>query len=207
LNPTVIGRSSSHFTRVTRIFAAELGVDCDLEVVRDLLARDAAAFGGNPALKIPSLRVEGVDGAVWFGALPVCRELWRRSGMRARVLWPEDLDEPLAANAQELVVQAMSTEVSLILSKAGGATETAHTEKMRESLLGSMAWLEANVPAALATLPERDLAYLEVTLFCLIEHLAFRDVVPVEPYARLESFRRSFASRPSAQATGYRFDA
>ena len=44
---TIIGRSSSHFTRVTRIFAAELGVPYTLQVVPDLLSCDAADYGGN----------------------------------------------------------------------------------------------------------------------------------------------------------------
>src|SRR5690554_2468986 len=42
----IFGRSSSHFTRVTRIFAEELDVPYSLEVVRDLLSTDANDYGG-----------------------------------------------------------------------------------------------------------------------------------------------------------------
>ena len=45
----LLGRSSSHFTRVARIFAAEIGVTCEFQVASDLMATDCARFGGNPA--------------------------------------------------------------------------------------------------------------------------------------------------------------
>src|SRR4051812_4635532 len=109
----IIGRSSSTFTRVARIFAAELGVPYTLEVVRDLSSLDLESYGGNPALKVPSLRTASTT---WFGALNVCRELARVSQREARILWPEALEQPLLANMQELVTHAMATEVGLIMS-------------------------------------------------------------------------------------------
>ncbi|NZA25033.1 glutathione S-transferase domain-containing protein [Luteimonas sp. SJ-92] len=200
----IVGRSSSHFTRVTRIFAAELRVDYDFEVVPDLMATDAAAFGGNPALRLPVLRTP--DGP-WFGAISICRELWRRSAQRPAVAWPEDLDRPFAANAQELVLQAMSTEVALIMGAATGAGAGQRQAKLRASLLGSLAWLEEHATRALAMQPpRRAFGTLEVTLYCLLDHLEFREVLPLAPYPRLRGLRDGFGARPSAVATGYRFD-
>lgn len=46
------GRSSSHFTRIPRIFAAELEVDVEFHLIRDLLSNDADDYGGNPALNL-----------------------------------------------------------------------------------------------------------------------------------------------------------
>ncbi|WNG56338.1 glutathione S-transferase domain-containing protein [Archangium gephyra] len=203
--PVIIGRSSSHFTRVARIFAAEMRVDYSLRVVRDLMSPTAEDYGGNPALKIPSLQTPQ---GVWFGSLNVCRELWRRSSPKPRVVWPEDLDQPLLANAQELVLQAMSTEVSLIMGKAAGTSENStHHAKMRQSLVNMMSWLEENVRPLLAALPpERDLSYLEVTLFCLVTHLEFRGVLPTAPYSALNEFCQRFATRASASETSFRFD-
>src|SRR3712207_3283249 len=88
--PVIIGRSSSHFTRVTRIFAAEMHVDYSFRVVRDLMSSNPEDYGGNPALKIPSLQTPR---GVWFGSLNVCRELWRQANPRPRVVWPEEHDE------------------------------------------------------------------------------------------------------------------
>ncbi|RKH73074.1 glutathione S-transferase domain-containing protein [Corallococcus sp. AB049A] len=203
--PVIIGRSSSHFTRIARIFAAELRVDPSFQVVRDLLSTDPGDYGGNPALRIPVLKTSR---GVWFGALNASREMWRQSSPRLRVVWPEDLDTPLLANMQELTLQAMATEVTLVMEKMAGAGEgTTHARKLRESLLNMMAWLEENANAALAALPpERDVSYLEVTLFCLVTHLEFRDVLPVQPYAALNQFRQQFEQRPSASETRYRFD-
>ncbi|MBL8744408.1 MAG: VOC family protein [Myxococcales bacterium] len=200
--PIIIGRSSSSFTRVTRIVAAELGIDCELLVVHDLMSLDAADYGENPALKLPSLRTEA---GTWFGALNVARAHARgRPGYR--IVWPEDLHEPLLANAQELTLQAMATEVALIIGKVGGTGETAASTKQRKSLLGTLDWLEANLSAIMARLPPRDVSFLEVTLYCLIAHLEFREVAPTSGYRALTAFCEQFAERASVRATPYQFD-
>jgi glutathione S-transferase len=202
--PVIIGRSSSHFTRIARVFAAEMRIDYSFQVVRDLMSSEPGDYGGNPALRIPVLRTPQ---GTWFGALNVCRELWRRSSPRPRVVWPEDLDEPVLANAQELVLQAMATEVSLIMAGMGGASDGAHQGKMRKGLVNMMAWLEENARSALAALPpQRDLSYLEVSLFCLVTHLEFRNVLPTAPYSELNRFCQQFATRASIGETTFRFD-
>jgi hypothetical protein len=202
--PVVIGRSSSHFTRVTRIFAAELEVDCGFQVVRDLMSTNPLDYGNNPALRLPALQTPA---GVWFGALNICRELARRSRAGRRVVWPEQLETPLLANAQELTLQAMSTEVALIMAGLGGSAVGPHPQKMRESLTNSLAWLDENVAEVIEGLPaERDVSFLEVTLLCLVTHLEFREVVPIVSYARLAGFRHAFETRPSVAATPFVFD-
>ncbi|HEX2871408.1 MAG TPA: glutathione S-transferase N-terminal domain-containing protein [Polyangiaceae bacterium] len=203
---TIVGRSSSSFTRVARIFAEELGVPYRLQVVPDLKSLEVDDYGGNPALKVPSLRS---GDTTWFGALSICRELARISARSSRIVWPEELAQPLLANAQELVLHAMSTEVGLIMSGTGEqAPDSPHRVKLTQSLINSLSWLDANVGAALAALPaERDLSYLEVTLFCLVTHLDFRKVLPTAPHLELSAFRRVFGARPAALSTEYRFDA
>jgi glutathione S-transferase len=203
--PVLVGRSSSVFTRVARIFAAELGVDYALQVVPDLTSANAADYGDNPALKLPSLKT---GQGILFGTLNICRELARLSTRRPRIVWPEGLERPLLANALELTLHAMATEVNLIMDKVAGVSEdSGHYAKMRKSLLGAMTWLEDNVLAVRRTLPDRDLSYLEVALFCLVTHLEFRSVLPIGPYRQLNEFCQGFAARPSAEQTAYRFDA
>jgi glutathione S-transferase len=202
---TIIGRSSSSFTRVARIFAAELGLDYGLEIVRNLESVNPEDYGGNPALKVPSLRAAQLT---WFGALNMCRELVRLAERRLRVVWPEALDAPLLGNMQELVLQAMSTEVGLIMSGiAGQPSDTPHRLKMKRSLENTMSWLDAHLRTARAALPpDRDLSYLEVTLFCLVAHLDFRKVLATAPYAELTAFRDDFAERQASKRTEYQFD-
>jgi glutathione S-transferase len=231
---TIVGRSSSHFTRVTRIFAAELGVETAFRVVPDLSSIDARDYAGNPALSVPTL--ETPEGA-WFGSLNVSRELARRSQLALEVVWPEALDRPLSANAQELTLHAMSAEVALIMgslgapaasgaASSGAASSTAASstaasstaassavtpgalqrEKLQNRLRACLAWLDENLGAVLELLPPRDLSYLEVSLFCLVTHLDFRGVLATAPFANLLRFSERFAQRPSAQATPYRFD-
>ena len=199
------GRSSSHFTRIVRIFAAEMELELEFVLIRDLMSQDAALYGDNPALKMPTLVT---DEGSWFGSLGICRELARNCELNLDVVWPDQLDTAVASNAQEMVLQAMSTEVGIVLGKTTGVSaDNAHQRKLRASLLGTLAWLEENAGTALSMLPaERDLSYLEVSLFCLVEHLPFRDVLDTAPYPRLRAFAERFAQRSSAKATAYKFD-
>jgi hypothetical protein len=210
----LVGRSSSVFTRVARIFAAELAVAYAFRVVPDLLSREPADYAGNPALRLPVL--ETSQGA-WFGALSICRQLRRLSTRPVAMAWPEDFDQPLLANAQELTLQAMATEVTLIMNQLAGSGESAHQRKLLDSLLGSLGWLDRNIAPAREALARdalprealpgaRWLSYFEVTLFCLVTHLEFRSVVPTSGYAQLGEFCRDFGERRSARDTAYRFD-
>jgi hypothetical protein len=52
----------------------------------------------------------------------------------------------------------------------------------------------------------RGFSVFEVSLFCLVDHLVFRKTLDVEPYPALVRFTRTFAERPAAKRTAYRFD-
>jgi hypothetical protein len=121
-------------------------------------------------------------------------------------VWPEQLATPLLANAQELTLQAMGTAVDLIMSQDAAAADSRFVIKRRASLENSVSWLDAHVDTVVSQLPERDLSYLEVTLFCLTRHLAFREVLPPAPFTRLGAFCESFEERASARSTPFVFD-
>ena len=190
---------------MARIFAHELGVAYDFRVVPDLMSASAAAYAGNPALRLPIL--EAASGT-WFGTLNICRELTRQSERTLHIVWPEHLEHALLANAQEFSVQAMTTEVALVMAKlAHSDPQNAHQTKQQASLLNLLAWLEANVNEALAALPaQRELSYFETTLFCLMTHLEFRQVLSVTTYPALGAFCAHFATRDSARETPFFFD-
>ena len=202
------GRSSSHFTRAAAIFAHELGVPFDLDVVHDLTALGAAAYGGNPALKVPTLHV---GEAAHFGTENICRKLAEVAGRARdrRVVLPEHVTADVARNAQELVWHAMAAQVQLVVgvSFAGLPPGNVFFAKAEAGLRGALTWLEENVERALETLPApRDVSVLEVTLFCLVEHIAFRPTVPLSGDSVLRSFAAGFASRASARRTVFRLD-
>lgn len=201
---TLIGRSSSHFTRVARLYAAELEVPHDFSPVFDLASTSPATFGDNPSLRVPSLLTpEGT----WFGTLNICRELARRSPVAAPLVWPEDLADPLTANAQELVLDAMGTGVIIITGRLAGIGDdhAAHTKPFAR-LRGMAAWLDANLEAALSRLPERRLSFLEATAYCFCTHAEFRGLMTLDPFPKLRAFATTFGTRPCAERTPYRFD-
>ncbi|HEX2670334.1 MAG TPA: glutathione S-transferase [Polyangiaceae bacterium] len=200
----LFGRSSSSFTRIARIYAAELGLSYEFRVVPDLMSLEAADYGGNPALRMPVLHT--AEGA-WFGSASICRAFARRASSERRLVWPEDLERPLGANAQELVLVALSTEVNLIMAQLAGAGVGGNIDKLRRSLESTLTWLDEHIDSVVASLPsERLVSFLEVTGFCLVTHLSFRDVLPITRYPRLVAFSERFAERASARETAYRFD-
>jgi glutathione S-transferase len=201
----IVGRSSSHFTRSLRVFAHELDVRYLFRTVANLTSRNAHDYGDNPALKLPVL--ETPDGP-WFGAINCCRELARRAPSAPKIVWPEQANDRLAANAQELVLQGMATEVSMImqtLSRPGSMLEG--DSKQRSSLENSLTWLDAHLPGVLERVaPEGVVSVLEVTAFCFVTHLEFRSVTDLGPYSALRAFCERFSRRASARATPYCFD-
>jgi glutathione S-transferase len=187
------------------VFAHECAVSYAWQPLLDLTSRADSDYGGNPALKLPVL--ETPEGA-WFGALNICREIERRAESPVRVVWPEEVADRSASNAQELVVQGMATEVGLIMRGLPAAdVASAPDAKARASLENSLEWLEAQLPAAIEALPaDRTLSFLEVTSYCFIRHLDFRGVMDTSRFANLRAFCDAYGDRPSLRETEYRFD-
>jgi len=199
---TLVARSSSHFSRTARMFALELGVPHAFRPVLDLTSRDRAAYADNPALKVPILIDEL---GPLFGTENICRALAERSPHAARTVLRGDLPDRVVANAEELVLHVMSSEVTLIMAKFTGATLP---PKVVASIENCLDFVDVHLESALAALPaHRVTSFLEVSLFCLITHLPWREVMDVSRWTRLGEFARRLGERSSARATEYRFDA
>ena len=202
----IVGRSSSLFTRLPLIFAEELAVPCELVPIYDMTALGPEVYAGNPALKLPILRIQG---SVLFGALNICRAIDERAERPARIVWPEEQRSVLSRNAQELVWHAMAAQVQLVFGMLVGKlpADNVYFMKARTGLEGSLQWLDTHVTDVISELPApRNLSVFEASLFCLVDHLVFRGTLSVEPYPSLVRFAREFAERPSARRTAYRFD-
>ena len=201
----LVGRQSSHYTRVVRMLAVELGVEASLEPIHDLLSQDPAVFAGNPALKLPALRLG--DEVVW-GSLNACRALARQSPAGEEgVAWPEQARSARLMNAHELVAHAMAAQVEVVFHEivSRRAPDDA-SRKRRASLVNSLAWLDRELDAVRAELPPGRIALLELQLFCLLEHLPFRNPMDLSGWPALVAFADAWRQRPSARATPYRFD-
>lgn len=202
----IVGRSSSLFTRLPLIFAEELAVPYELVPIYDMTALGPEVYAGNPALKLPILRMQD---SVLFGALNICRAIDERAERPARVVWPEEQRSTLSRNAQELVWHAMAAQVQLVMGVQVGKlpADNVYFTKTRAGLEGSLQWLDAHVTNVIAELlTPRGLSVFEASLFCLIDHLVFRKTLSIESYPALVRFTQGFAERPSAQKTVYRFD-
>lgn len=204
MNPIqIVGRTSSLFTRVALIFAEELAVPYELVPIADMTVLGPEVYAGNPALKLPILRV---DGSVLFGTQNIARAIAERpEAKKSTIIWPEQLRDDLSRNAQELVQHCMATQVQLVMGTvfAKLPADNVFFVKARAGLEGSLTWLDGNLADVSSLLPPRQLSFFEVSLFCLIEHLRFRATVAVQHPALL-AFAQEFAHRPSMQKTAYR---
>ncbi len=172
--------------------------------VFDMTSTAPATYAGNPALKVPVL-LDG-DGPL-YGTENICRELARRSPARSRVVLRGELEHRLVANAEEMTLHVMSSEVSLIMAKVAGDARLV-PPKIQRSLENSLRYLDDCVDRLLEVLPaDRLISFVEAALFCVVTHLPFREVMDVADYARLNAFCERFGERSSARQTEYRFDA
>jgi glutathione S-transferase len=202
-NLTLVGRSSSHFTRTARIFALELGVQHTFRPVLDMKSLDMGNYADNPALKVPVL-VD--DQGALIGTENICRALVRRSSKAATTVLRGDVNDRVVANVEELTLHVMAAEVTIITAKLVGDDRPSSPKQLR-SMENSLRYLDDNVDAVLAALPEsRLLSFVEVALFCLVTHLPFREIMDVTPWKRLGDFCSRFGDRESARATPYRYD-
>jgi glutathione S-transferase len=202
----IVGRNSSLFTRLPLIFAEELSVPYQVVPIYDMSAIDPEAYAGNPGLKLPILRA---NGGILFGAQNICRAIAERAASPKRIVWPESLRHNISRNAQELVWHSMAMQVQIVMGTVVHKlpADNIYSVKARSSLEGSLRWLDAKLAGALEQLPPRDFSLFEASLYCLLDHLIFRGTLTIEPYPSLSAFLTSFAARPSAQRTVYRFDA
>jgi len=202
---TILGRQSSHYTRQVRMLAHELQLDYQLAPIHDLLGDDPQAYGGNPALKLPALRI---GGSVVWGSANAMRMLARHvPGGEARVAWPEQATRPLAMNAHELLAHAMAVQVEVVLhERVAKRPPDPVSAKRRASLVHCLAWLDSHLAAVRAEFPADRIRCFDLGLFCLFEHLAFRNPIDTSDWHALQAFAVEMAGRESALATPYCFD-
>jgi glutathione S-transferase len=201
----LVGRHSSLYTRMPLMFADELGVPLEFVPVPDMTRTDVASYAGNPALKLPILKLQGAE---LYGALNICRAIAENSTSQKLIVWPELLADTLSRNAQEMVWHAMTAQVTVVMGTVVNhlPAEDGFFAKTRAGLAGALGWLDARVGDCLSALPPRGLSVFEVSLFCLVEHLAFRPSVALDEYRALRAFASAYGARDCARRTAYRFD-
>jgi len=193
--PRLHGTPLSHFTRKIRIVFAELGVEFDFVRARSVLAGEAAAYGDNPLMRVPTL-VHGDDTVIESDH--IARYLVARFDPSDRLGVRSERARDL--NRLAVVNGIMDNEVVLILAKRGGVTDlstVAYFRKLATAIESGLAWLDGH------TDPEDvGFDYRDLTTICMWQHVVYYQLVPgLERYPRIAARVARFADRASIAST------
>jgi hypothetical protein len=184
------------------MFAFDAGAPYEFLPILDMRDLEPAVYGGHPALKLPVLQIGDQP---LFGSENICRWLIAHAKTPRTVLWGEDLPGPDYANAQELVWQCMNAQVQIIMATRifGLPVDQPYLDKLRTGMAGGLGWLDDQIDSLLERMPPHDISLLEHSLFCLFEHIRFRQTIEVELFTRIRQFADGIRPRPSAVATTF----
>ena len=183
----------SHYSRKVRLLLDALGIAFELVDAVDASARDPAAFGPNPLMKVPTL-LDG--GRPVFESDHIAAHVVRTRDPADRFgVLTTDLD---ALNARAVMNGAMAAEVELVLgARSGLDTTQPRFDKMRAVIVASLGWLERH-DGVFGNAPD----YLGFHLVALWDHLALYGLVPLDcprlrgHVERLSALPYVAASRP-----------
>lgn len=181
------GTPLSHFTRKIRILLAELGVPYQPVWPAGVMSTDAASYGANPMLRIPTL----VDGDVTLhDSEHIARWLVAKHGDPLGV-GSVEVD---ALNQLAVANTVMANEVVLILAERGGLQDlsSSYFVKLRTAIVDGLAWLDAHASG--------EFSWRTVATICMWDHVVHYKLVPID-YPRLAAHVARFADRPSVATT------
>lgn len=169
----LIGTARSHFTRKVRILLDAYQRDYEFIDVGNVA--DVKAFGENPLMKVPTF----VHGETWM------IESDHIAAFITRGFQPDDPYQVLRIDHETLNLRAimngiMALEVEILLAERTGLpTNHARFQKMRDSMLLGLTWLEKNHHI----IPEIP-SYAGFHLVCMWDHLYLYETVKLN-YPRL----------------------
>ncbi len=185
----------SHFARKVRILTEALKLPLTLIDVGDVGAAEAALFGPNPLLAVPTLLhgeamvVDSDHIAAWL----------------VRRFDPEDRFKVLTTHTESLNARAvmnglMAREVEILLAERSGLDTRGlpRFEKMRQSLRGGLQWLEARA-ADFSDTPD----YSVFHLLCLWQHMHINRLIDAR-YPALEALVQRWVDWPPIANTAPR---
>ncbi|MEM7516128.1 MAG: glutathione S-transferase family protein [Planctomycetota bacterium] len=183
----------SHFARKNRILLRELELSHEIVYVENLLSSNAADFGGNPILRIPTL----VDGEQFVvESDQIARYLVESYDAQDRFgvlsLTPDQ------RNLLSMISAAMGAEVEILLSgRSGiaGVESIPYFQRYFEVIRLCLAFLEKQGPDSWT---RHEFSYLDIALTCMWDPLAYYGTIPeLENHVWLKKRAASFEARSS----------
>lgn len=193
--PKLYGTPLSHFTRKIRVLLAELGVDFDFVRTPSVLDMSSAAYGDNPLMRVPALRLGG-ETVIESDHIARCvvgaYDPGDRFGVKSEHV--RDLNRLAVVNG------IMDSEVVLILAKRGGLEDiegVSYFRKLRAAIDSGLAWLDLHTDPDAAGFDYGDIATI-----CMWQHVAYYGLVQdLDGYRRIAARVARFSERPSVAGT------
>lgn len=162
----------SHFSRKIRILLDLYKIAYEFVDIKSVIQTDKSVFANNPLMKVPVL----IDETNWLIdsdhiAKYVVEKFDPADQFRVNSSTLHEL------NTRAILNTIMSEEVKLILSRRTGLPTDDYVffDKCKLTIKNGLDWLESNYP----TLHGKSPGYLEFHLTCLLEHLAYYELVPL----------------------------
>jgi glutathione S-transferase len=189
------GTPLSHFTRKVRILVAEIGVPVEFVRVTSILGTSTNTYGDNPLMRVPALVLDGesiIDSDHIARFLVAKFDPKDRFGVRSERV--HDLNRLAVANG------IMGHEVTIILAKRGGFSETdqvSYFRKLQASIDSGLGWLDRNVDV-----DDPAFTYADIATICMWQHVVhYQSAEGLERWTRLAARVARFADRPSVAST------
>jgi glutathione S-transferase len=180
----LLGTTTSPYTRKARVLLNAIGRPYEFLDIRGE-AGAAALKSAAPLGKIPVLIAE--DGAIVPDSSLISAWLWAKEAPALRQAgW--DLDpHAFADRALQTVVEgALDAAINHRYLTLDGFVETGYIAKQRERVERVLTWLDQRITF------KQPLGASALSLGCTLDWIAFRDVLEIERWPALASFRKSW---------------
>lgn len=207
----LFGHDTSPYVRRARALLAELGVSFDRDVAGWATPSDGF-LRASPVTKVPALEVEeNGERIVLLDSRTIAEWLFERCGVQASAKPASPKFQPTLfsssqryadANVLTVIDAALDSAIQIFLFERDGVTkETAPYLKRQHERVGKcLAWLDARY-AGKSTLHDGAFGYVDLSLYCALDWLEFRQRLDLTSYRSLVGFKTAHASRPSFAAT------
>lgn len=196
---TLYGSVTSPFVRRLRFLCHELGIAFDLvDTLAD--AGQSAMRTKNPIWKVPCVEI---DGQILWDSHTIIEYLSEKHAGNPKLLRnPQGAEKWREKNLVTAADGCVESAINVFYLRKDGVKveEVAYLVKQRARVESILTWLKTQLKDNYFT-AEKKIGLSELTLYCILDWLRFREMYPVLQDPALKAYLDFHASHPSIAAT------